>query len=421
MRNIFDQYSQSENRLTHALVSALAEDRRLLRRFVHWTTKRRIARSERLGIVAQGFPGDLAVPEDEAERRGVPDVCIYQDDNWALLIECKLAAALNHDQLRRHRHTAKRREFKQVEVLAIDVAHPPRPLPDSGLFKSWSEVYAWLIRETASSEWARRAAEYFVAAENRLVEEGYLVEGTLTTFAGIPFGGSEPYSYLEAKRLLRLAMDELRTRRDLVRELEMDPNGAGRGAITGRDGVAVWDFLRLKGLRRGETFTRFPHLTLAIESDRLLAIVTVPHGIRSEFRRNLLELGFDDFQEVFAKVNSQLLRVLKKAKGAAPWVIAAQRRYPSQRAAAIIDARVEYDLRTAFPGPRSKSKVRPQPQWLRATYDALGKKRSNLQIVVGASFPYSTCTAVQDREILDHVAHAWLACKPLLDSMFRRK
>ena len=39
MRNIFDQYSHPENRLTHALASCLAEDRKLLRRFVGWAVK----------------------------------------------------------------------------------------------------------------------------------------------------------------------------------------------------------------------------------------------------------------------------------------------------------------------------------------------------------------------------------------------
>lgn len=38
MRNLFDQFSQNENKLTHALVSALHEDRVLLKAFVRWVT-----------------------------------------------------------------------------------------------------------------------------------------------------------------------------------------------------------------------------------------------------------------------------------------------------------------------------------------------------------------------------------------------
>ena len=36
MRNVFDQYKQPENRLTHALVSSLSEDSNLLKNFVRW-------------------------------------------------------------------------------------------------------------------------------------------------------------------------------------------------------------------------------------------------------------------------------------------------------------------------------------------------------------------------------------------------
>ena len=36
MRNLFDQYDQPENRLSHALAVCLNEDRRLLTKFLAW-------------------------------------------------------------------------------------------------------------------------------------------------------------------------------------------------------------------------------------------------------------------------------------------------------------------------------------------------------------------------------------------------
>lgn len=419
MRNIFDQYSQPENRLTHALVTALAEDGRLLKRFVRWVMGKSAPKGAALDIVEQSFPGEVPRSEEEAEKRGLPDACIYQDDRWALVIESKVAAKLTYDQLRRHEKTAERRGFKRVAVLAIDTECPVRPLPNSWLFRSWAEIYAWLIKESVTSEWARRVAEYFVAAEKRFVGEGYPVEGTLTTFAGIPFGADEPYNYPEAKRLLKLAMDELRKNRKLVRQMGIAPHASGRGAITGREGSAVWDFLQLQGLKKGEAFTKLPHLTLAIEEDRLLVMVTIPHGIRSELRRNLVGLGSNGFQALFSSLNTELLRALRKAKGATPWVAVVQRRYPSQKSAAILDARIEYNLQTAFSKKQSKALVKSQPQWLEATYDALCSKRSNLQVAVGASFPYRLCVATKNPRIVDHIAHTWLACRPLLDAMLR--
>lgn len=417
MRNIFDQYSQPENRLTHALVSCLAEDRGLLRRFAHWVTKRRVRKKDRVSIVEQGLPGEPLRSEEEAERRGLPDACIYSENGWALLIESKIAEALTAGQLRRHYRTARRRGLEEVTVLAIVSVVPKRALPSGVLIRTWSEVYAWLVRQSSASEWASRAADYFVVAENRLVGEAYMKEGTLTTFAGIPFGPDNPYNYPEAKRLLKLAMDGLRGSRELVRELGMDPKGQGRGAITGKDGVAVWDFLPVWRQRKADLFTRFPHLTLVIESDRLLAIVTVPNGIKTDFRRNLLDLGFSGFNDLLAEVNRRLVRVLRSAPGSAPWIVVVQRRYPSQRAAAILDAKIEFDLRTAFLVGRPFSKVRPQPQWLRAVFDALSKKRSNLQFAIGAAFPYGTCRATAERRIIEHVSNTWLACKPLLETI----
>jgi hypothetical protein len=46
MRNLFDQYTHPENRLTHALVSGIDHDRYLLREFFKWTTGHTIAKKE---------------------------------------------------------------------------------------------------------------------------------------------------------------------------------------------------------------------------------------------------------------------------------------------------------------------------------------------------------------------------------------
>ncbi len=41
------------------------------------------------------------------------------------------------------------------------------------------------------------------SAENKMVTNGYLKGGTLTTFTGFPFGAQTPYNYRKAKWLLR--------------------------------------------------------------------------------------------------------------------------------------------------------------------------------------------------------------------------
>ncbi len=80
MRHIFDQYSQPENRLTHALVSGLAKDQRLLKAFILWVTGKRLGKISKVHIVEQTLPGDMELDEAEAGDRGLPDAWIFTDD-----------------------------------------------------------------------------------------------------------------------------------------------------------------------------------------------------------------------------------------------------------------------------------------------------------------------------------------------------
>lgn len=82
--------------------------------------------------------------------------------------------------------------------------------------------------EKPESAWAGRVANYLEVVEARLLDEKNL-EGTMTTFNGFRFGDDNPYTELEAKRVLRLAMAELRKRRDLREELDLDPEHLSRG------------------------------------------------------------------------------------------------------------------------------------------------------------------------------------------------
>jgi hypothetical protein len=415
MRHLFDQYTQPENRLTHALVASLANDPALLKRFVHWATGQKPP-SPPLSIVEQTLPGqEEPLSEDQERRRGLPDGWIYDEGNWCLLIENKIQSALTRNQLDRHRATALRRGFEQIALLAL----VPNPSAEGALYgesvslRKWTDLYLWMSQQT-QSEWAARLTSYMQVLEQKLVFENYLREGTLTVFDGIKFGKDNPYSYIEAKRLLRLALDELRGRTDLRDQLGMDATGAGRPAITGRDATRVWDFLRLKQAKGVKNFTEFPHLTMGIHDDQLIAIVTVPNGIRREFRKRLLSGGRDQFRVLFEQLNLRLTNALKDSHGAVPWVEILQRRYPSQKSEPIIDATLRFDLRTAFGGG---SEIKHQQQWLDATFDSLSKRHSNLQLAVGAIFPFDRCPEVRKPEILNQIASVWLACKPLIETL----
>ena len=71
MRNLFDQYNQPENRLSHALAVCLHEDRTLLRGFLRWTGVKPPVRATQLLITEQSLPGDAPESEEQAERQKV--------------------------------------------------------------------------------------------------------------------------------------------------------------------------------------------------------------------------------------------------------------------------------------------------------------------------------------------------------------
>jgi hypothetical protein len=413
LRNIFDQYSQPENRVTHALMTALQEDRKLLGLFLRELVDvKPPCHTSLLSVLEQQYPGEEEPSEEELERRGIPDGWIFDDEGWCVFIETKVIAKLTSDQINRHRRTAERRGFNAITAVAI-APNPPATLPTDTVLLEWRNVYGWLCRHAPTSAWASRTAEYLEIAEAKLIDSEQFVEGTLTMFSGFPFGHDHPFTYLEGKRVLALAMSELRQRRDLRDRLKMNPKAPGRSAIKGRQGHAVWDFFSLTSSGEAETFTKDPHLTLTVGAEQLEAVVTLPHAVNGTIRRNLVRLGEDGFRQLASRVVENLEQLLRNHPGATPWCRGIQRRYPSQSAAPFIDAQIDFDLRTAV-SQQDSAKV--QPRWLSAAYNSfVHKEGSNYQMQMGVLFRYNRCSELRNANALDLVAEAWLGCKPLVD------
>lgn len=127
LRNIFDQYSQPENQLTHALVCTLDQDRALLRPFLNWLGAKQIPPVKSLHITEQQVPG-IATPGDDGVGDGLPDVVIYTDDGWAVAIESKVQLPISVGQLRRHQRTAERYGYPGTQVFAIAPTDPKQAL-----------------------------------------------------------------------------------------------------------------------------------------------------------------------------------------------------------------------------------------------------------------------------------------------------
>lgn len=412
MRNIFDQYRQPENRLTHALLCSLDGDRQLLASFIRWVTG---ADRKGTALVVQGqsLPGQPELSEEEADRKGIPDGCISDREGWALLIESKVGARWNADQLRRHRATALRHGLGEVLILCLTSGRTRQEVPQGCTARTWPEVYGWLNRNAGKSEWAKRCRDYFEVAEAQLLEREVLREGAITMFSGIPFSEEEPYTYLQGKRVLGLLRDELVAHQELRKRLRIDPANSGRGAITGTKARRVWDFIGFMAARGKDGFTSYPHLTIGVHQDKLEAMLTLPNGLPAPRRRAMLGDTFEVFEARVEGVTAGMVRAIREAPGAKPVANLVQRHYASQRAEPVYDAVLRFDPRTAI-GAHKAAEVKHQPQWLRAAFDALDQRRSNLQFQIGVEFSYDRCPAVRSEHIAEVVAAAWLACEPML-------
>lgn len=410
MRSIFDQYSQPENRLTHALACAIHHDRALLIPFFKWLGVRDVPAASTLQISQQTVPGSYEADE-VPDRRGLPDLAVFDDQGWAVLFESKVQSGLTADQLQRHARTAKRSGYGGARIVALTVDTPKSTLPAGVIHRHWREVYSWFNQRTSSSFMAAQLIDFFRAFERHAILSEYQIRGTITMFDGLRFDSDLPYTYPEAKRLIRLLGDELQSRADLKR-LGVDPDGSRRSAITGRIGDAVWDYLQLKGADASKVFTAFPHLTMSINRKQAVASVTVPNGIKGGFRTSLSDEGPEKFKQMLLEIERNMRPLVKRCVNAQPVMYSIQRHFQSQRSVGTTDANLAADLRTLRIG--GAEGVKYQPEWAEAIYRLIVQKRSNIQFGVEMRFDYQ-CPLVRSPECADLFAQAWIACKPLLD------
>jgi len=406
VRNLFDQYNQPENRLSHALAVCLHEDRRLLESFLLWAGISPPSKNSRLFVVEQTLPGDSPEPEEDAEHKGLPDIVIHDGDSWCVLIESKIQAAITEDQLKRHRSTMARRGFEQIVLIALIKAEDVPPSGVTG--RTWCGLYEWLGKTLPDTEWSKRLRGYLRIAEVRLARDGYLTEGTLTMFDGFPFTSENPYTYGEGKRLLKLAMQELRKNASL-KAIGMDPDAPGRGAITGRSGSSVWDFLSLRDRPEDSAFTKYPHLTLSVKADYLEVAITIPNGVTSSVKRRLIALKADGLAALNGRIVEEIKTVIPPNGSIEAYAL--QRHYTTQRAPAITDARLHFNLETSRP---HGGRIRHQPEWTALFASLLQHKRANIQFGYYVKLPWDT-QGIDSRESLSMIAGGWIGMRPLLD------
>ncbi len=414
MRNIFDQYSQPENRLTHSLVSILHHEKALLKSFLQEFSPSTASSTKGLQIIEQGLPGKVELEEGEAIKQGLPDALIYNDEGWALIVESKISSSLTRDQLRRHVHTVRKCGYDRVFGLAITVDAPRFTMPDWKMV-SWKDVYIWGNKHKHTSSRARLMTEYFDIAEAKMAQDEYLTEGTITEFSGISFN---PYTYLEGKRVLRLLMQKLRGNEQFIKAMGIDKAAPGRSAITKQE--VLWDFMRLaKKEGKQVPFQSFPHCTVGIDAVRADAMITFPHSMSRPLRHRLCGETFEDFANRLGQASDSIDKALKGLKGYRPTARLLQRRYQTQRSIPYRDGLIEFDPRVTFgkKKPQIGPAIKQQQEWAGAVFELLRNKKSNLQFQIGVEFYHNKFDELHNKNADKYFAAVFRALKPFVETV----
>jgi hypothetical protein len=180
----------------------------------------------------------------------------------------------------------------------------------------------------------------------------------------------------------------------------------------------VWDFIPITHAYRAKNHTQYVHLTLTIREDCVAAYVTVPNGIKPRLRSKLLGSNPREFESLIQTVTTNMVKSLKGVEGFVLEVVVIQRHFLSQRSSGVVDCELRFDGRTALPkASRYRGRVKSQPQWVKAAYDALAHRQSNLEFRIGCLFPYDTCPTTCDKAIVRAISDVWLACAPIVQGV----
>lgn len=225
-------------------------------------------------------------------------------------------------------------------------------------------------------------------------------------------------NYPDGKTVLSLARADLcRIYGNKLRSIGIDPNRSGKPPDILDDGGSVWDILGFSAAGEGE-FYENPHLTLGISNESVSAMATLSNKARSGYQSALRGIGENGFRRMVSSVLTEMRSVMSDCPGMEPRLRIRQRRWPKDSALSLMDAYIDVDLRTL---EGDSSGVKRQPEWVGAAFHALKNEMSNLEVQIGARFPYKTCEKISELGSLEFVVRTWIACKPYIDALFRRK
>lgn len=410
LRLIYDQYSNEENRLTHALLHTVGSSEWLFSRFLENLVGVNVPLAgQTFEISTQKVPFSHGDNNPE-EVESIPDAWIVdRSSKLGIAIEVKgNKNSLSLSQLRYHSSRIKDYKHPYLLVITPDLQKPRKILElerKEGkslhvVWLSWDAVYQWLIKLPINKS-PNRSKERFLAISMReYLERRREVLG----FRGIYF--PKGFNVFEAKAILNAEMAELESTvkkhyKVLVRR---------RPAITTFSQESVWDCF---GVEKG--FTSDLHITFDINETSHHISLTVPNSARRAWSR--LKSIFSDEENL-----DLLFSILGTLRKEVPhlFVQFTQRHFIAQKFA-VRDGFMEFDVDTLGSPFRGKgSKAREFSIWLPAIKDAIvNKKRINGQVMFISRFLFNETKGIERAEFIKTAKATVKAFKPLYD--FLRK
>jgi len=425
IRNIFDQYDQPENRLTHALVQVLVRDETLARRFIaRFVPGLSVPATHKFCFSCQRFPEQEGEPEErseeqEAEGYGIPDFWVYgksdgDEPRWAVFCECKVTADLRADQLKNHASTAQKLDFPLLHLLTIT---PTRAGPEAfGLLPplvhaspvAWFEVYEF-IHGYRDRDYARDFLDYMHIVEDQLICKGKAVE-PLTKFLGIPFDSNHEFVELSARSHLRALMRELRPRLEASDALPISREIA-RKPITG-----PWDVVGFRFAAPNEVFTEHPHITVFVEPEGCGIQLTLPNNAKTGYWRRMRKRGSDELLRVFREVAERIgpQRPLPQGFWEPSLGVYLEQVHFYARRRPTSDGKLTFDL-NAILSDQPQANVRPVSAWLSTLSCMLpATTQANFELALKVKYPYVAGSACRDAGFVDVLVRDAEALQPFL-------
>jgi hypothetical protein len=374
---LYDQYSNDENRLTHALLHTVGSSRRIFTKFLKDIAGvKQPLGQETYEISTQKIPfshGD----RDPNEIESIPDAWIIDGTSkLGVAIEVKdRKNSLRISQLRYHANRIKSYKYPYLLIITPDLREPSkiREVQQKEqkhlkvVWRSWDYIFRWLAGVVMRLPSKNDRDWFLVASMREYLERRREVLG----FQGIYFRAG--FNVHEAKAILNAEMEELQP---AVKRLYKGLTKR-RPAITTFSQESVWDCFG-----REDGFTNDLHITLGINEQAHNIGITVPNSAKKAWARLKFILSNEKNEE-------ELFSILKVLRKDVPhlYVEFAQRHFIAVKKG-IKDGFMEFSMDTmGSPFRPKKSKTKEYSIWWDAIKKAiLNKTRINGQAAFRARY-----------------------------------